>query len=81
MTAIDTRLTVLTNQAAALIRDEVRAMNSRRQLESAVRQVAKQGVTVNEISASTGLTPSDIYSILDTPEPLEDIAALAGTAA
>jgi len=74
----DPTLTILSDQAHALIRDTVKASNSRAQLERAVVQAINgMGKTVDEVSAATGLTPADIRGMLARPVEL-DLDALTG---
>lgn len=81
MTDMDPRLIVLSDEASALIRAEVRAAESRHRLEMAVRDaVRKLGASTDEVSAVTGLPPSEVYRILATPAPLDSIESLAGLA-
>lgn len=57
---------VLEHLRDGLIRDEVRAGASRRQLErAAVESIRKMGASVDEVSAATGLTPTEIRRLLD----------------
>jgi DNA-directed RNA polymerase specialized sigma24 family protein len=61
---IDT-LTVVRSESAALIRDEVRALNQRERLERAVTEaVTKLGVSIDDVSDASGLTPAEIRRLL-----------------
>lgn len=76
---IDHKLIVVRDQSAALIREEVRSMRQRELLEKAVRDaVIKLGCSVDEVSDASGLTPSDIYEVLDSAPADDNLAALAG---
>lgn len=79
MTAIDT-LTIVREQSARLIRCELSAAGERDRLERAcVQAIRKLGQSVDEVSEASGLTPSEIRSLLDETKPLDtDLAALAG---
>lgn len=76
-----TALNILTDQASALIRAEVRAGDERTKLDAAIRQVARLGVSVNEISAATGMTIEQVQKVLDRPAEMDELAILSGVAA
>lgn len=76
-----TTLTILTDQASALIRAEVRAGDERTKLDAAIRQVANMGVSVSEISAATGMTLEQVRRVLDRPAEFDELAVLSGAAA
>jgi hypothetical protein len=58
-------LTVVRSQSDALIRDEVRAMQARAQLEQACYEaITKLGCTVDEVSEASGLTPGELRRIV-----------------
>lgn len=79
MTAVLDTLSVIRSERTALIRDEVRTARQREQLERAAREaVTKLGLTVDEVSEASGLTPAEIHALLDTPAPLDDLSTLAG---
>lgn len=73
-------LNILTNEASALIREEVRAGKQRERLENAVYDsVNKYGRSVEAISDATGLTCAEIRKVASTPRELS-LSALAGCA-
>ena len=77
MTALDT-LIVVRDQASALIREEVRVGKQRERLENAVYDaIHKLGRSVDDVSEASGLTPSEIRKIADTPRELT-VSVLAG---
>jgi DNA-directed RNA polymerase specialized sigma24 family protein len=58
-------LTVVRSQSDALIRDEVRALKARAQLERACYEAVKLlGCTVDEVSDASGLTPAEVRRIV-----------------
>lgn len=73
-------LNILANEAHALIRDEVRASAQRAKLERACADAMRlHGVSIDEVSAATGLTPDELRRVLrDTPILSGDLAALVG---
>lgn len=74
-------LSVLRQEASALVRAEVRAGEQRAQLERAVREsIDLLGRTIDDVSEASGLTPSEIRRILDAPVELDDMAVLTGVA-
>lgn len=57
-------LTVVRSQSDALIRDEVRAMKARAQLEQACYEaITVLRCTVDEVSEASGLTPTELHRI------------------
>ena len=57
-------LTVVRSQSGALIRDEVRALQSREQLERACYEaMSLLGCTIDEVSDASGLTPAELRRI------------------
>lgn len=75
MDHLDTTLTIVRDQASALIRDEVRAADQRAQLERAVREaIVSYGCSIDEVSEASGLRPFEIRSLLSAPAPIEDDA-------
>jgi hypothetical protein len=73
--------TVLTDQASALIRAELRAGNQRKSLESAVWSAINDlGRSADEVSEATGLTPAEVRRIAGAARDL-DLDALVGSAA
>lgn len=79
-THTDLTLNVLRGEANGLIRDEIRAAEQRERLNRGVRDaILKLGVSINEVSAATGLTIEDIRTVIDqTPVIDDDLAVLAG---
>lgn len=76
----DILMNVLSNEANALIRDEMRAAKQRKRLErAAVDAVRLHGAEIDAVSAATGLTPAEIRVALEN-EPLIscDLAVLSG---
>lgn len=70
---------VVADQRDALIRAELRAGTQRERLERAIVQAVRDcGVTVDEMSDASGLTPSEIRALLAEPPVAMDLAALAG---
>jgi hypothetical protein len=62
----DPRTAALEALRDGLIRTEVRAGHERQALErAAVDAVRKMGVSVDTVSAATGLTPAEITGLLD----------------
>ena len=58
-------LIVVRSQSGTLIRDEVRAMRSRAQLERACYEaITVLGCTVDEVSDASGLTPAELRRIV-----------------
>lgn len=81
MTAIDTRLIALEVQRDALIRSEVVAGRERARLEKAVRQAVRTlGASTDEVSAATGLTPTEIARILEHTPSCDELDELLGVA-
>lgn len=78
------RLAVIQDQASSLIRAEVLAASNRAKLEAAIHQaITKVGCTVDEVSAASGLAPSEIRRIVKNAPKLSDadeLEALAGSA-
>lgn len=73
-------LDVLTSLTDTLIRSEVRAAADRSALERGIVQAVRvRGYTVDEVSASTGLTPDEIRALLAQPVPLDELAVLDGS--
>jgi hypothetical protein len=71
--AMDGRLDVLRDQSRDLIEAEVAEMNVRGQMERAIRQSLQVGLSIDEISDATGLTPEEIRKIGETrSEPTLD---------
>jgi hypothetical protein len=65
MNSLD-NLIVVRDQSAALIRAEVRSMRQRELLERAVvESVRLLGVSVDDVSEASGLTPAEIRRLLD----------------
>jgi len=64
----------------SLIRQEVKAMNQREKLELACRDaVLKLGHNVDEVSEASGLTPSEVRTLVHSYQAVnEDLKALAG---
>lgn len=64
----------------SLIRQEVKAMNQREKLELACRDaVLKLGHNIDEVSEASGLTSSEIRTLIDSPQAIvSDLKALAG---
>jgi hypothetical protein len=72
-------LNVLGSLSETLIRSEVHAASNRSALERGIVQAIRHlGVTVDEVSAETGLTPDQIRALLDRPVPLDTLADLTG---
>lgn len=72
-------LDVLSSEATGLIRDEIKAETRRLALESGIRQAVRTyGCTVEEVSAVTGFTPTDIYRMLEREDAPAGLDALAG---
>src|SRR3954449_3217299 len=72
-------LNVLGSLSETLIRSEVHAASNRSALERGIVQAIRHlGVTVDEVSAETGLPPAEIYALLDRPVPLDSLADLTG---
>ncbi len=70
---------VVADQRDTLIRHELRAGEQRAKLERAVVQAIRDyGVSVDEMSEASGLTPAEIRALLDTPPVAMDLPALAG---
>jgi len=58
-------LIVVRSQSGTLIRDEVRAMRSRKQLERACYEaITVLGCTIDEVSDASGLTPAELRRIV-----------------
>lgn len=76
MTVLDT----LKSEATALIRDEVRAAAQRdRLLAASVQAIKTYGLSIDEVSAETGLTVDDLNRALVADHCAdEDLAKLAG---
>jgi hypothetical protein len=73
-------LDVLTSLTDTLIRSEVRAAADRTALERGIVQaVRNHGFTVDEVSAASGMTPSEIRALLGQPVPLDELAVLDGS--
>jgi DNA-directed RNA polymerase specialized sigma24 family protein len=78
MTTNDMLKAVLEDQAGALIRAEVKALSERQRLVLAARDaVVLHGMSVDEVSAVTGLDPADVRRALTAPmgsriEPVPD---------
>jgi hypothetical protein len=78
-THTDLTLTVLAGQSHGLIRAEVQAMEQRAALYQGVRDaVLKLGLSVDEVSAATGLTPTEIRQALSEVPALDELAVLSG---
>lgn len=76
--AVDT-LIVVRSEADSLIRDEVRSARQRARLEHAVRDaVLKLGVSVDEASNASGLTPDEIRRVLAEVPATDGLAVLTG---
>lgn len=73
-------LDTLESLASGLIRDEVRAANSRYALErAAVQAIVRDGHSIDAVSAVTGLPPKDIRRALEFIPPMdEDLGSLFG---
>lgn len=80
MTNATDMLNALENLATGLIRDEVRAANSRHALErAAVQAILRNGYTIDAVSAATGLPPRAIRRALEYIPPMdEDLGELFG---
>lgn len=64
-----------------LIRAEVKAASERSMLErAAISMVRDSGYSIDEVSAASGLPPSEIKVLLKRPKPLETIEDLIGIA-
>lgn len=76
MTQIDT-LTVVRDQASALVRAQVLAGDQRTQLERAVwDSINRLDLSADDVSAASGLTLEEVRRIAGrTPELVEDLAA------
>jgi hypothetical protein len=73
--------TVLSDQASALIRAELRAGSERKSLENAVwGAINDLGRSVDEVSEATGLTPAEVRQIAGAARDL-DLDALVGAVA
>lgn len=72
--------TVVSEQRDALIRDEVRAGQSRERLETAIVQaIRRYGASIDEMSAASGLRPDEIHALLaEMPPASVDLASLTG---
>jgi len=65
MTDFDT-LIVVRDQSARLIRSEVSTANQRAMLERAVVEAVRLlGVSIDDVSEASGLTPTEIRRLLD----------------
>ena len=73
-------LDTLESLASGLIRDEVRAAESRHALErAAVQAILRDGHTIDDVSAATGLAPREIKRALEYIPPMdEDLGELFG---
>lgn len=82
MTNAPDMTSTLESLAHGLIRDEVRAADSRHALErAAVQAILRNGMTIDDVSAATGLPPKDIRRALETVPPMdEDLGSLFGLA-
>lgn len=79
LTPTDLTLTVLAGQSNGLIRAEVQAQAQRNKLYQGVRDaVLKLGLSVDEVSAATGLTPTEIRLALSEVPALDELAVLSG---
>lgn len=59
-------LIVVRDQSARLIRAEVQSANQRASLERAVTEAVRLlGVSVDDVSEASGLTPAEIRRLLD----------------
>lgn len=64
-----------------LIRAEVMTAGKRSMLEqAAISMIRDSGFSIDEVSAASGLTPSEIKKLLTQPKPLESINELMGVA-
>lgn len=75
-------LNTLETLASGLIRDEVRAAESRYALErAAVQAIVRDGHSIDAVSAATGLAPRAIKRALEFIPPMdEDLGELFGLA-
>jgi predicted transposase YdaD len=71
---------VLETHRSALIRAEVLAGKQRAELERAARDaIVKLGLSIDEVSEATGLTPAELRQIASEPAEI-GLDALAGVA-
>jgi hypothetical protein len=66
MTAALDTLTVVRDQSAMLIRAELRSQEQRAMLERAVVEAVRLlGISIDDVSEASGLTPAEIRRLLD----------------
>ena len=46
--------------------------------QAAISMVRDSGYSIDEVSAASGLTPSEIKELLTQPKPIESLAELMG---
>jgi hypothetical protein len=74
-------LVIVASERDKLIRDSVKARDSRKRLENAAKDaVLKLGHTVDEVSEASGLNPAEIRALMNQPSAMDsDLRTLIGT--
>jgi hypothetical protein len=71
---------VIRAESASLIRAEVRVVQQRARLETAVRDaIVKLGCSIDDISEASGLAPAAIRRILASDPSMDELATLVET--